>query len=145
VSPSNSVVRTIEVPVDPATAFEAFTEEIGAWYRPGPYSWNHPERALGIRFEPGVGGRLVEVHDEATGEGFEIGRVLVWEPGARLVFGFRSVFFPAGADDGGRSALRPGGPRDQGDARAPRTGPPAPGVRQDVRGKGLGRVHVLVP
>ena len=41
-----------------------------------------------------MGGRLVEVHDEATGEGFEIGRVLVWEPGARLVFGFRSVFFP---------------------------------------------------
>jgi activator of Hsp90 ATPase-like protein len=89
-----AVVRTIEVAVDPATAFEVFTEEIGEWYRSGPYSWNDPERAVGIRFEPGVGGRLVEVHDEATGEGFEMGRILVWEPGARLVFAYSNVYFP---------------------------------------------------
>ena len=82
----SAVVREVEVPVDPATAFEVFTDEIGEWYRSGPYSWNDPKRAVGIRCEPGVGGRLLEVHDEATGEGFEFGRVTVWEPGARLVY-----------------------------------------------------------
>jgi Activator of Hsp90 ATPase homolog 1-like protein len=89
-----SVVRTIDVDVDPATAFDVFTDEIGAWYKPGPYSWNDPERAVGIRFEPGVGGRWLEVWDEATGEGFEMGRILVWEPGERLVLSYRSVHLP---------------------------------------------------
>jgi uncharacterized glyoxalase superfamily protein PhnB len=34
--------------------------------------------------EAGVGGRLVEVYDAATGDGLELGRITVWEPGARL-------------------------------------------------------------
>jgi uncharacterized glyoxalase superfamily protein PhnB len=34
-----------------------------------------------VRFEPGVGGRLVEVCDTSTGEGREMARVTVWEPG----------------------------------------------------------------
>jgi len=42
-----------------------------------------------VRFEPEVGGRLVEVYDLESGEGFEIGRVLAWEPGKRLVFTWR--------------------------------------------------------
>lgn len=49
---------------------------------------------MGIRFEPRVGGRWLEVWDEATGEGFEIGRVLVWEPGERLVVTYRNVHLP---------------------------------------------------
>lgn len=77
---------SVEVAVDPATAFEVFTEEIDAWYRRGPHSWKHPDRAVGIRFEPGVGGRLIEVHDADTGEGFAFGKIQVWEPGERLVF-----------------------------------------------------------
>lgn len=82
-----STVRvSVEVDVDPATAFEVFTAEIDRWYVRGPYSWMAPDRAVGIRFEPGVGGRLIEVHDEATGEGYAFGRVLAWEPGHRLVF-----------------------------------------------------------
>jgi len=43
-------------------------------------------RALGMRCEPGVGGRLVEVYDGATGEGYELGRITVWEPGKRLAW-----------------------------------------------------------
>lgn len=91
-----NVVREIEVAVEPATAFALFTEEIDEWYRSGTHSWNDPERAVGIRLEPGVGGRWIEVWDEATGEGFEIGRVLVWEPGARLVVSYRNVHLPPG-------------------------------------------------
>lgn len=88
------VTRTIDVPVDPATAFEAFTEEIDAWYGRAPYSWNDPKRAVGTRFEAGVGGRWVEVWDETTGDGYEIARILEWEPGVRLVMAYRSFSLP---------------------------------------------------
>jgi uncharacterized protein YndB with AHSA1/START domain len=83
---TNTVSVSVDVAVDPATAFEVFTEEIDSWYQRGPYSWKYPDRAVGIRFEPYVGGRLLEVHDPATGEGFASGEVLVWEPGRRLVY-----------------------------------------------------------
>lgn len=86
------LVRTIEVSVDPATAFEAFTSEIGQWYRGGPHSWNDPARAVGIRFEPGAGGRLLELYEE--GEPYVMGDVTVWEPGRRLVFEWHSDFMP---------------------------------------------------
>ncbi len=77
----STVVREVEVPVDPATAFEVFTDEIGEWYRSGPYSWNDPERAVGIRFDRD---RLVEVWDKTTGEGYEMGRInfMSWVPRA---------------------------------------------------------------
>ncbi len=87
-----SLVRTIEVPVDPPTAFRLFTDDIGRWYRHGPYSWNDPGRAIGIRFEPGPDGRLLELYEED--EPYVMGRVLAWEPGRRLAFEFRSVFLP---------------------------------------------------
>jgi uncharacterized protein YndB with AHSA1/START domain len=84
------VVRvSVEVPVEPGVAFDVFTDEIGRWWRPGPINWNYADRAVGMRIEPGVGGRWIEVHDEATGEGFEHGRVLVWEPGRRLVLRYQ--------------------------------------------------------
>ena len=89
-----SVVRTVDVAVDPATAFEVFTDEIGDWYQSGPHSWNDPQRAVGIRFEAGVGGRWIEVWDEATGEGYELGRVRAWEPGRRLLVSYRNVQLP---------------------------------------------------
>jgi mannose-6-phosphate isomerase-like protein (cupin superfamily) len=88
-SATDVVTATVEVAVDPATAFAVFTEEIGRWWRPGPINWNDAERAVGIRIEPGVGGRWLEIYDEATGEGFECGRILIWEPGARLVFAYQ--------------------------------------------------------
>ena len=91
---AESVVRTVEVAVDPATAFDVFTRDIGSWYQPGPYSWNDPERAVGIRFEPGVGGRLLELYDEEARDAYEMGRILVWDPGDRLVFEFHSLHFP---------------------------------------------------
>ena len=78
------IIRTIEVAAEPQRAFEAFTDEIGEWYRGGPHSWNDPERAIGIRFE---GGRLLELYEE--GEPFVIGVVTAWEPGERLAFEFR--------------------------------------------------------
>jgi hypothetical protein len=86
VSGTDTVTVSIDVAVDPETAFDVFTNEIDSWYQRGPHSWRYPDRAVGIRFEPGVGGRLLEIHDTESGEGFAFGRVLVWEPGSRLVF-----------------------------------------------------------
>jgi uncharacterized protein YndB with AHSA1/START domain len=80
-----SVTVSIEVTVEPATAFEMFTEEIDRWWRPGPINWYDSRRAVSTRFEPGVGGRWLEIYDDDAGDVFVIGRVTAWEPGARLV------------------------------------------------------------
>jgi uncharacterized glyoxalase superfamily protein PhnB len=87
-----SITRTVTVRLDPATAFEAFTAQIGTWYPRGPYSFNYPDRAVGIVIEPGVGGRWRELWRD--GEGYEIGRVLAWEPGRRLLVSYRNRYLP---------------------------------------------------
>src|SRR5918996_3370440 len=78
---AQTVSPSVEVPVDPAAAFRLYTAEINRWWKRDSWYWNDRERARGLRIEPFVGGRFVEVYDEASGEGFEIGRVRVWEPG----------------------------------------------------------------
>jgi len=79
-----SVTSEIEVSVDPATAFTAFTEELDQWWVRGPINYYDFARAVGLRCEPGVGGRIVEVYDPATGEGLETARITEWLPGDRL-------------------------------------------------------------
>ena len=88
------VMVAVRVAVDPATAFRVFTDDIGAWWIGGPRYGFQPSRRGVMRFEPGVGGRLVETYED--GEVYEVGRVLVWEPGQRLVFQWRGTNF---ADD----------------------------------------------
>lgn len=80
-----SVRVSIHVGVDSATAFEIFTGEIDAWYRRGPSNFVEPDRVIAVRLEPGVGGRLLEVYDDESGQAREMARVLAWEPGARLL------------------------------------------------------------
>jgi len=50
-----------------------------------------------IRFGRDAAGRFVEIYDAVTGDGLEIGRVIVWAPGARLVLTWREPDWPAGA------------------------------------------------
>ncbi len=88
-SASDSVTACVEVAVDPVTAFAIFTDEIGRWWRPGPINWYDSARAIDIRFEPGVGGRWLEIYDVAGADVLEIGRITVWEPGVRLVLLYR--------------------------------------------------------
>jgi hypothetical protein len=96
VSPGDGVRVTTRIEVDPAKAFDVFTREIGSWWR-RDLRYRFGAAPLGrLRFEPGVGGRLLEVEDEGSGAGFEVGRVLVWEPGARLAFEFRARDFAPG-------------------------------------------------
>lgn len=90
---SGSVRVSVRVEVDPATAFDVFTREIGTWWGDGMRPGSGPDRANAgtLRFEPGAEGRLVEAF--ATGEVFEVGRVCIWEPGRRIVFEWRQGNF----------------------------------------------------
>ena len=81
-----SVRVTVHVNAVPEAAFAVFTDEIDTWYVRDRHTFADPDLAVGIRFEPGVGGRLIEVHDRGTGEGREMGRITAWEPGRRLAF-----------------------------------------------------------
>lgn len=100
---SDSVTASVEVAVSPDVAFDVFTQEIDSWYRVDPDTLPDVTRTAAIRFEPHVGGRLIDVHDLATGEGREIGRVTMWERGRRLAFvdndgtEVEVVFEPGGA------------------------------------------------
>lgn len=81
-----SAKASVQVDVDPLTAFTAFTEEIDRWWVPGPINAWDFGRAITRRIEPGVGGRVVEVYDDAAGDVLELGRITVWEPGERLAY-----------------------------------------------------------
>jgi hypothetical protein len=93
-SRTQSVVVTTVVATDPATAFDVFTQDVDAWWKQGP-KFRPSVRGRGtLRFEPGVGGRLVETYDDEST--FEFGRIKVWEPGRRLVFDMMSRNFAPG-------------------------------------------------
>jgi uncharacterized glyoxalase superfamily protein PhnB len=81
-----SAAASVEVAVDPATAFEAFTDEIDSWWVRGPINFFDSARAVAMRIEPGVGGRVLEIYDDARGDALELGRITVWEPGVRLSY-----------------------------------------------------------
>jgi uncharacterized protein YndB with AHSA1/START domain len=82
---ADSITVTTKVAVDAAMAFKVFTDEIGDWWIRRPF------RGAGtLRFESGPDGRLLELDRNGSRE---IGRVLVWEPGKRLVFEWRPQEF----------------------------------------------------
>jgi uncharacterized protein YndB with AHSA1/START domain len=83
----------MRVPADPQRTFEVFTREISSWWRPDQLFQITRQGDGRLAFEPGVGGRLVA--HLANGATFEIGRISVWEPGRRLVFGWRQDTFAA--------------------------------------------------
>ncbi len=82
---TDAVARVhVDVRVAPADAFRIFTEEIDAWWVRGPANFYDGAHARGMRFEPGVGGRLLQVN--AGTEDRELGRITTWDPGARLSY-----------------------------------------------------------
>jgi activator of HSP90 ATPase len=89
----NARVTTF-VAVSPTDAFEVFTQEIDVWWRRGPRFRHGKGEDSELSFEQLADGRrLVERY---AGKLFEIGRVRVWEPGARLVFDWRASNFAPG-------------------------------------------------
>jgi len=89
---TSKVYIALRVKAAPARAFEAFTAEIGQWWRPNPLFQTTPRDPGLLAFEPGAGGRLIETLK--NGKVFEIGRIRAWEPPERLVFSYRQANFP---------------------------------------------------
>jgi uncharacterized glyoxalase superfamily protein PhnB len=83
-SEDRQVHAEVEVTVDAATAFRAFTEDMNLWWVRGPVNFFDAARATAMTCEPGVGGRLLEVYDLAADDVLELGRITVWQPGEQL-------------------------------------------------------------
>ena len=87
----SKVYLALRVPAVPSRAFAAFTNEISLWWQPDRLFPLTPRGDGRLAFEPGVNGRLLTTLPD--GEVFEIGRILLWDPGARLVFTWRPASF----------------------------------------------------
>ena len=81
-----SASAAVNVSVDPMRAFTAFTDEIDSWWVRGPINFFDAARAVAMRIEPGVGGRVLEIYDDAGDDALELGRITVWEPGVQLTY-----------------------------------------------------------
>jgi uncharacterized glyoxalase superfamily protein PhnB len=81
-----SITSQVQVPTDPANTFVAFTEELDLWWVRGPINHWAAGRVVALRCEPGVGGRLLEVYDDSTGDALELARITAWEPGRKLAW-----------------------------------------------------------
>jgi uncharacterized glyoxalase superfamily protein PhnB len=86
VSETRSRSSSVEVAVDPLTAFTVFADELDLWWVRGPINAYDSGRLAEMRCEPGVGGRILEVYDAESGDGLELARITVWEPGRRLAW-----------------------------------------------------------
>lgn len=81
---AEAVQRVITVDVGQERAFRAYTEEFGAWW---PKEHHIAETDLAdVVVEPRAGGRWFE--RSVTGAECDWGRVLAYEPFARVVFGW---------------------------------------------------------
>jgi uncharacterized protein YndB with AHSA1/START domain len=85
----SAVIVAIRVPVTPDEAFDAFTEEIGLWWRPSALFQLTPRGDGVLAFE----NRERLITTLASGKVFEIGKVTAWELGARLAFSWRHATF----------------------------------------------------
>jgi hypothetical protein len=79
------------VKATPQEAFDVFTQEIAAWWRPSGLFQLTPRGDGALRFEPGENGRLVTTLP--NGKEFEIGRITAWVIGERLAFTWRQATF----------------------------------------------------
>lgn len=90
---SSKILVALRIAAPPETVFDAFTDDIALWWRPNTLFSFTPRSPGVMAFEDG---RLVE--RLASGKVFEVGKVRVWERGARLVFGWRQASFEPGMD-----------------------------------------------
>lgn len=95
--PGDQARVSVLVAVEPDDAFRVFTEDLDQWWRRGiAYRAGGKHRSV-LRLEPRVGGRLTETIEAPSGTRVvELGRVIAWEPPARLAFEWRAVNFVSG-------------------------------------------------
>lgn len=92
---TSRVLVALRIAAPPSRVFEAFTAEIGQWWRPNPL-FPFTERHGRLAIEPRLDGRFTETYTD--GDEFEIGRVTAWEPPTRLVLSWRAATFPPGRE-----------------------------------------------
>lgn len=80
------VRKQIRVGADPARAFELFTAGMGRWW-PRHHSVNRGSPIAAVVVEPFAGGRWFETGED--GSECLWGKVLAWEPPARLVLAWQ--------------------------------------------------------
>jgi uncharacterized protein YndB with AHSA1/START domain len=91
---TSRVLVALRVKASPQRAFDVFTQEIGSWWTANDLFRFTPRSPGKVEFEPprgGEQGRFVETLP--NGKVFEVGRVSVWAPGEKLVFGWRQATF----------------------------------------------------
>ena len=77
------LVFTLVVPCPPERAFDYFTRDIGRWWPLAGHSVGQAE-SVGVAFEPGVGGRLLETLRDGSTRLW--GHVTTWVPGRKVSF-----------------------------------------------------------
>jgi DNA-binding transcriptional ArsR family regulator len=128
------VTKTRTVPLDPAAAFDLFTERIAQWWPVETHSISadgdgrDPGRIVDIRFDGRVGGRVTEVLADGTEHAWA--DVLAWDPPGRFVLSWHPIRSPVAAsrlevrfttvDGGTRIDLRHDGWEEFGDGAADR-------------------------
>lgn len=85
----SAVIVSLRVNASPQRAFEVFTQEIGAWWRPNGLFQLTPRGDGVLSFEDEA--RIITTLP--NGKVFEIGRVSVWRPGEHLSFSWRQASF----------------------------------------------------
>lgn len=96
---TSRILVALRVAAIPERAFEVFTRDIALWWRPNPMFAFTPRSPGVLTFEPpteAAAGQLVE--RLANGKLFVIGEVKTWDPGRRLVFGWRQATFAPGQE-----------------------------------------------
>jgi uncharacterized protein YndB with AHSA1/START domain len=94
---SDQVTVSVTVSADPATAFAIFTEETDLWWRAGPKFRIAGRQPGAVRFEPWLGGRLMEEFESPAGrQVFTHGKITAWQPPERFQFEWRGVNFAPG-------------------------------------------------
>lgn len=78
--------KDILVPVPPARAFKIFWSDIGTWWPLHTHSLSGMDgkTAQGLRFEPRLGGQIVEIL--ADGDEAPWGVITDWQPGRAMEF-----------------------------------------------------------
>ncbi len=113
---SSKVLVALRIRASPLRVFEVFTADIGAWWKPNALFSFTPRSPGVLAFEGmGEGARLVE--RLPSGKVFEIGPVRVWDPGRRLVFGWRQASFAPGMDTEVEVRFEPAGPEGSEETR----------------------------
>ena len=93
-APLEPIVKERTVSLDPKRAFELFTSRIGEWWPLATHSIGGKADAA-VRFDPVVGGRVVETLPDGTE--YAWADVLAWDPPERFVLSWHPQPSPLAA------------------------------------------------